>query len=226
MGNTQQIWHPSCRQYWIPQIYQYRSHFTLHGKTTHYQCANESKRERSRQFNTPKYIPIITDSISSNTHRPNVNRKDSNTQDKTTDSPAFDLSTKRVEFGNGTARVTTVAYETLCHSTHATLLKSIIIQISALDRVLPSDNHIHFKPYGLLQTTDATTINNQITQQHRFMAQTGIVPILNITSDTMNSGLKERVLAITSVIGLELISFTTKSGKWLVIVKKKKAKQD
>ena len=58
------------------------------------------------------------------------------------------------------------------------------------------------------------------------MAQTGIVPILNITSDTMNSGLKERVLAITSVIGLELISFTTKSGKWLVIVKKKKEKQD
>jgi len=38
----------------------------------------------------------------------------------------------------------------------------------------------------------------------------------------MNSGLKERLLAITSVISLEPTYLTAKSSKWLVIVKKAK----
>ena len=88
----------------------------------------------------------------------------------------------------------------------------------------PSDNHIHFIPYGLLQTTD-TTVKIKTTQQNRFPAQSGIVPILNITQDTMNSGLKERLLAIPSIIGLEPTYLTTKSGKWLVIVKKNRKDQ-
>ena len=41
----------------------------------------------------------------------------------------------------------------------------------------------------------------------------------------MNSGLKERLLAIPSVIGLEPTYLTTKSGKWLVIVKKTRKDQ-
>ena len=41
----------------------------------------------------------------------------------------------------------------------------------------------------------------------------------------MNSGLKDRLLAITSVIGLEPTYLTTKSGKWLVVVKKSKKDQ-
>ena len=102
------------------------------------------------------------------------------------------------------------------------MLKSILIQGSILDPVLPSDNHIHFIPYGLLQSTDATTGKNQITQQNRFLIQTSIVLILNITTDTMNSGLKEHLLAITPVIGLEPTYLTAKSGKWLVIIKKAK----
>ena len=132
-----------------------------------------------------EFIPIITESISSNKRRPDGNRKDPNTQDIPIVSPAFDLSTKRV-----TTQVTTIAYEIRCHPSHATLLKSILIQASLLNPVLPSDNHKHFIPYYLLQTTDVTTVKNQITQQNRFLAQTGIVPILNITPDTMNSDLK------------------------------------
>ena len=118
-----------------------------------------------------------------------------------------------MEFGNGNARVTTVAYEIRCHLDHATLLKSILIQESVLDPVSLSDNHIYFIPYGLLQTTDATTDKHQITQQNRFLAQTGIVPILNIIPDTMNSSLKYHLFAITSVIGLGPTYLTTKSGK-------------
>ena len=123
-------------------------------------------------------------------------------------------------FGNENARVATVAYEIRCHPSHATLLKSIPIQALALDPIAPSDNHIRFIPYGSLQTTDANTVNNQIIQQNRFLANTGIVPILNITPETMQSGLKDRLLAITPVLGLEPPYINTKSGKWLVIVKK------
>ena len=107
-----------------------------------------------------------------------------------------------------------------CHPDHTTLLKSILNQASVLDPVSSSDSHIHLIPYGLLQTKDATTVKNQITQYNRFLAQTGIVPILNIAPETMNSGLKYRILVIISVIGFEPTYLTTKSGKWLVIVKK------
>ena len=127
--------------------------------------------------------------------------------------------------GNGNTRVTTVAYELRCHPAHTALLKLILIQVSVLDPVSLSDNHIHFIPYGLLQTTDATTVKNQITQQNRFLPQTGIFPVLNITPKTMNSGLRDRLLEITSVIGLEPTYLTTKSGKWLVIVKQSKKDQ-
>ena len=51
-------------------------------------------------------IPIISDYASNNKCLPDENRKDPITPDKTIVFPAFDLSTKRVEFGNGNARVT------------------------------------------------------------------------------------------------------------------------
>ena len=59
-------------------------------------------------------------------------------------------------------------------------------------------------------------------QQNRFLAQTGIVPILNITKDAMNSGLKERRISLPSVNGFEPTYLTEKSGKWLVVVESKK----
>ena len=172
-------------------------------------------------------IPVISDSTSNNKRLLDGNRKKPTTNDKTIVFPTSDLSTKRVVFGNGNARVITVAYEIRCQHDHATLLKSILIQASVLDPVSPSDNHIHFIPYGLLQTTDTLSVKNQITQQNRFLAQTCIVPILNIAPETMNSGLKYRLLSITSIIGFEPTYLTTESGKWLVIVKnQKKTKQE
>ena len=75
-------------------------------------------------------IPIISDDTSNNKRLPDGNRKDPTTLENTIVFPAFDLSTKRVGFGNGNSRVTTVAYEIRCHPAHATLLKSILIQAS------------------------------------------------------------------------------------------------
>ena len=119
-----------------------------------------------------EFIPVITYSSTNNKCIPGGNRKDTNTQDNTIVFPAIDLSIKRVGFGNSTARLTTVAFEMRCNPSHATLLKPILIQAPVLDPVSPSNNHIHFIPYGLLQTTDAITVKNQFTQQNRFLDQT------------------------------------------------------
>ena len=142
--------------------------------------------------------------------------------------PAFDLSTKRIGFGNGTNRVTTVAYEVKCHPNHSTILKSLLIKASVLDPLPPSDTNIHFIPHGLIQSTDATTVKNQFTQQNRFLAQTGIIPIFNITDESMNggtNGIKTRLLAIPSVIGIEPTYLTDTTGKWLILVKKSQKDQ-
>ena len=58
-----------------------------------------------------------------------------------------------------------------------------------------------------------TTVKNQIIQQNKFLEQTGLVPILNIHSDIMNSGLKERLIAIPSIIGLEFRYIPEKSER-------------
>ena len=84
------------------------------------------------------------------------------------------------------------------------------IQASTLDPIPPSDSNIYFIPHGLIQTTDAAIVKNQITQQNKFLEQTALVPILNIHHDIINSGLKESLLAIPSVIGLEPTYLTEK----------------
>ena len=136
--------------------------------------------------------------------------------------PAFDLSTKRIGFENGTYRVTTVEYEVKYHSAHSTILKSLVIKSSILDPLPPSVTNVHFTPHGLIQSTDATTVKNQLIQQNRFLAQTGILPIFNITKDSMNAGtnygIKKRLLAISSVINIEPTYLIEFSGKWLVLV--------
>ena len=65
----------------------------------------------------------------------NANQMDNqkNPKKKQCHFPAFDLSTKRIGFGNGTNRVTTVAYEVKCHPAHSTILKYLLIKFSVLD---------------------------------------------------------------------------------------------
>ena len=127
---------------------------------------------------------------------------------------------KRIGFDNGSNIVTTIAYEIKCHPAYYILLKSLLNKSSVLDPIQPSDSNIHFIPYGLIQSTDATTVKKQITQQNHILAQTGIVPIFNIRETTMNSGIKTRLFDIPSVIELEPIYFTKSSGKWEVVVTK------
>ena len=125
----------------------------------------------------------------------------------------FDLSTKTICFGNGSNRVTTVAYEIKCHPSKSILLKSLLIKSCILDLIAPFDSNIHFIPHDLIQSTDTPTVKNQITQQNHFLTQTGIVPILNITETAMNSGIKTRLLDIPSLIWLDPKYLTESSAK-------------
>ena len=66
-------------------------------------------------------------------------------------------------------------------------------------------------------STDATTVKNQLTKQNHFLDQTGIVPIVNITKDSMNAGtnngIKKRLLDIPLVIGIEPAYLIESTGK-------------
>ena len=77
-------------------------------------------------------IPDTTDLSTTNKRNPDGNRKESDTQDNAIVFPVFDLSIKRVGFGNGNAQVTTVDYKIPCHPVYTTILKSILIQASVL----------------------------------------------------------------------------------------------
>ena len=133
--------------------------------------------------------------------------------------PTFELSTKKIGIDNGSNRVTIIAYEIKCPPAYSALLKSLLVKSFVLNPIQPSNPNIHFIPQDLIQSTNATTIKTQITQQNRFLAQTGIVPIFNIPETTLNSGIKTHLLDIPSIIGLESNQITKSSEKWLVVVK-------
>ena len=94
-----------------------------------------------------EYVSINTDSNSNKKQHPDGNIKDLAENSNIILFPAFDLSTKRVEFKNDNARSTTITYEISCHPDHTILLKSILIQIQVLDTTPPSGTHIYFIPY-------------------------------------------------------------------------------
>ena len=116
----------------------------------------------SLQFKKPSRttcFAIIT------THANQIDKlKDAETNQHCIVLPEFDLSTRIIGFGNGSNRVTAVAYEVKYHPAHSTLLKSLLIKSSVIYPLPPTDTNIHFIPHGLIQATDVTTVTNQITQ--------------------------------------------------------------
>ena len=123
-----------------------------------------------------------------NKRKPDRQLKETDKNKKSIIFPAFDLSTKRIGFGNETNRFIRVAYKIIYHSAHSTILKSLLIKSSVLEPLTPSDTNTYFIPHGLIQSTDATIVKDQLTHQYHFLAQTGIVPIFNINADSMNAG--------------------------------------
>ena len=117
--------------------------------------------------------------------------------------PDFDLSTKKVGFGNSPHHVTTIAYEVKCHPDHSALLRVLLTRTSVLDKTPPSDSTIHFIPYGIINVSDSNTVKHQIIQQNQFIHNTTIIPIHNIDENTMYSGLKDKLENLPSVTNIE-----------------------
>ena len=67
--------------------------------------------------------------------------------------PAFDISMKRVGYGNGKRRVSIMAFEVKCHPDNAAILKRLLFRASASDDKPPNNDNIHFVAYGLPQYT-------------------------------------------------------------------------
>ena len=63
--------------------------------------------------------------------------------------PAFDISMKRVGYGNRNRRVSTMAFEVKCHPDNASILKRLLCRASASDDKPPNNDNIHFVAYGL-----------------------------------------------------------------------------
>ena len=155
--------------------------------------------------------------------------------------PAFDISTKKVGFGNSTGQVTTIVYEIKynpdhssllkilmcrsssigqvttidfeikCHPDHASLLKIPLCRSSVPDDTLPSNDDIRFIPYGLTQETDENTVKQKIIKHNNYINRITIISIFNINPDVMLNGLGQTIVDIPSVIVLD---------KWLVITTK------
>ena len=93
---------------------------------------------------------------------------------------AFDLSTKKIEFGNGKRRVTVTTFKFKYHPNDALILKSLFCRLSASDDKVPSNNHIHFVVYGLPQYTSSELYRSQIIKQNTFLHNIAVIPIVNM----------------------------------------------
>ena len=138
---------------------------------------------------------------------------------------AFDLSTKKIGFGNGKIRVTTTAFEVKCHPDDAVILKRLFCRLSASDDKVPSNNHIHFVAYGLPQYTSSDLYRSQIIKQNTFLHNIAVIPIVNIESDVMYAGLYQKLLSQPSITGIEETHLTHTNGKWLIVTTKKTKEQ-
>ena len=63
---------------------------------------------------------------------------------------------KRLGYGNGKRRMSTMAFEIKCHPDNATILKRLLCRVSASDNKLLNNDDIHFLAYALPQYTRLT----------------------------------------------------------------------
>ena len=60
--------------------------------------------------------------------------------------PAFDLHMRRISFGNGDKRISTIVFGVRYHPYNSTFLKTILSRISSDDKAPSSEDTIHFAP--------------------------------------------------------------------------------
>ena len=60
--------------------------------------------------------------------------------------PAFDIHMRRISFGNGDKRISTIVFGVRYHPYNSTFLKTILSRISSDDKAPSSEETIHFAP--------------------------------------------------------------------------------
>ena len=62
--------------------------------------------------------------------------------------PVFDLHMRRISFGNGDKRISTIIFEVRCHPDNASILKTLLSRISSDEKNPSSEETVHFVSYG------------------------------------------------------------------------------
>ena len=106
---------------------------------------------------------------------------------------------KRVGYGNGNRRVSTMAFEVKCHRDNASILKRLLSRASASDDKPPNNDNIHFVAYGLPQYTSSELYRTQILKKNNLLYNISVIPIVNIDSDVMYNDLHYKHLTSPSI---------------------------
>ena len=128
---------------------------------------------------------------------------------------------KRVGYGNGKRRGSTMVFEVKFHPDNATILKRLLCRASASDDKPPNNDNIHFEVYGLPQYTSSEIYRKQILKQNNFLHNIAVIPIVNIDPDVMYNDLHYKLLTSPSITGIEKPHLTHSKGKWLIVTTKK-----
>ena len=126
--------------------------------------------------------------------------------------PAFDLHMRRISFGNGNKRISTIAFEVRCHPDNASILKTLLSRISSDDKTPVS--------YGLIQYFSPECYRHQIIMNNNFLHKVAIIIIFNNDSKIMYSEILPSLKQDTRFKGIERIHSTDSDGKWIIITTK------
>ena len=137
--------------------------------------------------------------------------------------PAFDISMKRMGYGNGKRRVLTMAFEVKCHPDNESILKRLLYRASTSDDKPPNNDNIHFLVYRLPQYTSSELYRTQILKQNSFLRNIAIIPIVNIDPDVMYNDLHYKLVtsSSSSITGIEETRLAYTKGKGLIVTTKK-----
>ena len=128
---------------------------------------------------------------------------------------------KRVGYGNGKSRVSTMAFEVKFHPDNASILKRLLCRASASDDKPPNNNNIDFVAYGLPQYTSSKLYRTQILDKNNFLHNMAVIPIVKIDPDVMYNDLYYKLLTSPSITIIEETHHTHPKGKWLIVTTKK-----
>lgn len=113
--------------------------------------------------------------------------------------PAFNISMKRVGYGNGKRRVSIMTFEVKFHHDNATILKRLLCRASTSNEKPLNNDNIHFVAYGLPQYTSSELYRTQILTKNNLLYNISVISIINIDSDVIYNDLHYKLLTSPSI---------------------------